>query len=96
MQCNSTFRAQQIGNALDATHSKRVALKNRLTKRGLMRLFYGFGSGYKLNVAKRKHEQHICVLTVNKNARQIYTDITYADQLRFLLRAKARRDRGRF
>jgi len=40
MQCNSTFRAQQIGNALDATHSKRVALKIRLTKRGLMRLFW--------------------------------------------------------
>ena len=74
MQCNSTFRAQQIGNALDATHSKRVALKNRLTKRGLMRLFYGFGSGYKLNVAKRKREQHIYVLTVNKT-RDRFTQI---------------------
>ena len=57
-----------------------------------MRLFYGFGSGYKLNVAKRKREQHIRVLIVN----QIYTGITYAAQLRFLSRAKARRDRGRF
>ena len=38
MQCNSTFRAQQIGNVFDATHSKRVAQNFKLTKRGLMRL----------------------------------------------------------
>jgi hypothetical protein len=38
VQCNSTFRVEQIGNVFDATHSKRVAQNFRLTKRGLMRL----------------------------------------------------------
>jgi len=37
VQCNSTFRARQIGNIYDATHSRGVAQKSRLTKRGLMR-----------------------------------------------------------
>jgi len=46
MQCNSTFRAQQIGNALDATHSKRVALKSGWPKGGLWDFVFGFSSGY--------------------------------------------------
>ena len=60
--CNVTqfFARWQIVNVFDATHSKRVAQKIRLTKRGLMRI-NGFGSGYFLNVAKRKHEEHVCV-----------------------------------
>jgi hypothetical protein len=31
---NSTFRARQIGNVFDATHSKGVAQNSRLTKGG--------------------------------------------------------------
>ena len=54
MQFNSTFRAEQIGNVFDATHSKRVAHKQVNQKGADENSVCRFPLGYKLSVAKRK------------------------------------------
>jgi hypothetical protein len=64
MQCNSTLCAQQIGNALDATHSTRVAQKTRLTKRGLMR-FLDSAQDTRLTLyAQMKVSCFLCAISV--------------------------------
>jgi hypothetical protein len=56
MQCNSTLRAQQIVNAFDATHSKRVA-QIQIDQKGADESS-DYGSGYLLNVAKASADLH--------------------------------------